>query len=188
MSLYTFDQLAGFLVPHNEAGTTDRTWKDLINEVPTAGGAPNNKGAKDKDGKETNIPTIEDPTWDKDKWENEELTISLPSIKELEAALAAKETEAAEDVPTCEENCIKKQIDSTEKCDILKRRMELFMQNSGCPLVNCSLVPKQTPSLDCPMKPPEPEPVQSGVCPNNTTSGSVGMSTRSGRYQLYKLR
>ena len=173
MSLYTFDQLAGFIVPDNVAGTADRKWTDLINEVPRVGGAPNNKGEKDKDGKETNIPTIEDPAWDKDKWENDTLTITLPSIKELEAALAAKETEEAEkDAPTCEDACVKKHIDSTEKCGILKRRMELFMQNSGCPLVNCSLVPKQAPMQDCPYQ-------------GGQTSGSSGYVTRSGtRYNM----
>lgn len=142
MPVYTyatsFDELVDLIT---QTGRPDGLWKDNMNK----GDPPNTKGPKDAEGKDTNIPNIEDPAWDKAKWENEELTVTIPKIEDLEKAIKAKEEEAAKEPEvSCEQACIKNVTDSTEKCNILKRRMELFMLQSGCN-ATCTIKPKPMP-------------------------------------------
>lgn len=151
----SWDQLVNQITP---TGTTDGKWKDNMNGLVQP---PNVKGPKDAQGKDTNIPNIEDPAWDKAKWENTELTVTIPKIEDLEKAIKAKEEEAAKDPEmSCEQACIKNVTDSTEKCNILKRRMELFMLQSGC-------------NATCTIK-PKPMPQQPGCAAGGAAGGTTG--------------
>jgi hypothetical protein len=200
---HTFDHLANQISPSmppaetagvgptsragNAAGQNpDGTWVDVLNAAQ-AQGPP---GVTD--GK-ANYPNVNDPAWDDlAKWENDPLQLLLQPKKDMvttgtAAAGTAGDAAMAED--PCMSNCQQKIVKIGEKCNILKERLEYSLKQAGCPMT-CEYVPPDPTDAVCNIKPPEPV---ADACANTGTAGATGsvragVTTRSGRYQLYKLR
>lgn len=84
------------------------------------------------------VRPIADPRFDLSYWKNEEVPITLPPENTV---IPDPNNPYAND--PCYASCLKKQEDTTKKCDALRKRVELFLEATGCPSTVTAKAPQQ---------------------------------------------